>query len=152
MFQFRKEFFIVYVLIALVAGLALFKFFGPKTDLRKWIVPFYSVKPSTESSPSLARQKVTVTIDFGDGQKRTGSDISASNALSALQQMAIKENLDLQLKTYDFGTMVQKIETFENSQERAWIYYVNGQGGDVAAEDKTIKAGDTVEWRYVKPE
>lgn len=152
MFQFRKEFLIVYLLIVIVGGLALFRFFGPKTDIRAWMIPFQRVAPSADVSPTQAQQKITVTVDFGDGRKKTSSDISASNALAALQQIAVKENLDLQLKTFDFGTLVQKIETYENTQEKAWIYYVNGQSGDVAAEQKELKAGDTVEWRYVTPQ
>ncbi len=152
MFQYRKDFLVVYLLLAIVAGLALYRFFGPKTDLRGWIVPFYSASTSAELSQTQEEQKITVTIDFGDGQKKTVENISATNALTALQQIAMQENLDLQLKTYDFGTLVKKIETYENSQEKAWIYYVKGQSGDVAAEQKVVKAGDTVEWRYVSPQ
>lgn len=74
-----------------------------------------------------------------------------ATVLSLLKQVSQENEIELKLKEYDFGTMVESIGGKENSKERAWIYFLNGQTGDVGAGDKKLAAGDLVEWKYIEP-
>ena len=54
------------------------------------------------------------------------------------------------MKKYSFGNLITKIGDLENSKTNSWIYYVNGTGGDKAANLFKLKNGDRVEWKYEK--
>ncbi|MDD5146774.1 MAG: DUF4430 domain-containing protein [Candidatus Pacebacteria bacterium] len=60
--------------------------------------------------------------------------------------------LDLQTKDYgDMGVLVEKIGQKKNSDDgKYWLYYVNGQLAQVAANKQPLKAGDKVEWKFEK--
>jgi len=75
-----------------------------------------------------------------------------TTAFSILEEIANKESIIVETKKYDFGTMVESIGDNKNSKEKAWIYFVNKTAGDVAADKKTLNAGDVVEWKFIKPE
>lgn len=96
--------------------------------------------------------KVSVTIDFGDSTIRNFTDITASTPFEALQNATTANSLPVEIKKYDFGTLVESINGFKNSADKAWVYYVNGQSGTVASDKYELKNGDIVEWKYVKPE
>jgi hypothetical protein len=34
----------------------------------------------------------------------------------------------------------------------AWIYFVNDESGQIAADQYQLAPGDIVEWKYIKPE
>jgi hypothetical protein len=46
---------------------------------------------------------------------------------------------------------VEQVGDYPNTKDKAWIYYVNGKPGTVAADKQTLQSGDTVEWKYEKP-
>ena len=95
---------------------------------------------------------VSLVIDYGEGKISTYSAVPAEGSvLDILKSVAGKEGISLETKEYDFGVMVTAIAGRESSAERAWIYFVNGESGAVAADKNNIKAGDVVEWRYIEP-
>jgi len=47
---------------------------------------------------------------------------------------------------------VESVDGLVNSASQAWIYFVNGEAGQVAADQHQLTAGDRVEWRYTKPQ
>lgn len=94
--------------------------------------------------------RVAVAIDFGDGQE-VKSEVAAVTAFAALEAAALNNNLKVQTKVYDFGTLVEKIGAQENLPDKAWIYFVNGESGQVAADQMQIRPGDLVEWKYMTP-
>ena len=51
-------------------------------------------------------------------------------------------------KTYDFGIMVESINGISGNANFFWQYSVNGQMGQVAADNYTLKNKDKVEWKY----
>lgn len=89
---------------------------------------------------------VTTKVDFGDSQVVVAT-VSATTALEALQ----KTDQAVVIKDYSFGKLVEGVGMKKNMPQKAWIYYVNGEAGKVAADQQAVKGGDTVEWRYEKP-
>lgn len=76
-----------------------------------------------------------------------------TTVFAALEKLAGEKGWEIAAKDYEFGKLVEAIAGAANSQEKAWIYYVNGAAGDKASDKFELKAGDKVEWRYeaVKP-
>ncbi|MCH7951516.1 DUF4430 domain-containing protein [Patescibacteria group bacterium] len=98
------------------------------------------------------RQGVTLVLDFGDGNISTYSGVPAeSTVYGALEHVAREEGLAIDSQQYDFGIFVKAIGGKESLAERAWIYIVNGESGDVAADKKVVRDGDLIEWRYIEP-
>ena len=91
---------------------------------------------------------VTVMVEFDGLRESVIASASAQTPFSALQQL----NLPVEIKTYPFGVLVESVAGFTNSTARAWIYFVNNQAGQVAADQHQLTAGDTVQWRFTKPE
>lgn len=71
---------------------------------------------------------------------------------SLLTDYSNQKSIVLKVKVYDFGTLVEGIGDKLNSNDLSWIYFVNGVSGDMAADKKPLKAGDKVEWKFIKPE
>jgi len=102
---------------------------------------------------SVEASQVTVVIDFGDGKTVTGKVVISelTTAYSALTKLANENDIEIETKQYDFGVFVQSIDSHESSSEKAWIYYVNGESGTVAADKKEVVGTDIVEWKYLTP-
>ena len=75
----------------------------------------------------------------------------AMTALELLQEGAKASELEVKIKEYDFGSLVEAIGEKENTKEKAWIYYVNGEPGTQAADMYQLKSGDLIEWKYIPP-
>ena len=112
---------------------------------------FQSVMPSLERDKV---REVSIGIDFGDGTvvSENYSAYEGDTAYYVLQGEALRKKWKLDVRHYDFGRFVNGINGYEGSKEKAWIYFVNGKSGDVAADKYILKSGDLVEWRYVKPQ
>lgn len=96
---------------------------------------------------------VELKIDSGDNKAKSfnvSTDLNAT-AFSVLKATAEKENINLQVKQYDFGVFVEKIGDFESTAKKSWIYYVNGESGQIAADQQKLKNGDKIEWKYEIP-
>jgi hypothetical protein len=100
----------------------------------------------SEKEPSL----VLLKIDFGDGEE-VAEEVEAVDALEGLTKLAVGKGLVIKTKSYDFGTLVEEIGGRANSDEKAWIYFINDEAGTVAADKVELSPGDVVEWRYIKP-
>lgn len=134
----RLKYFIL-LLIILLAGVSL----------------FYSVKRTPDvSKVEVAQTQATLVIDYGSGNKVASSFIPrpGQTVFDALKSVAEEKSIALDTQQYDFGVFVKAIGGYESSAEMAWIYFINGASGQIAADKQEIKAGDTVEWRYTKPE
>ncbi len=142
-----KKYGVVYLLIILAVSLFIVNRIFPQyklLNLRSSIVP--TSAPSLTTNP----EGIKVIINFSD-KSEEADNIKAENAYGALVELGKKENIDIKTKTYDFGVFVESIGGFANSTDKAWIYYVNGTSGDIAADKKIVNKGDTVEWKYEKP-
>lgn len=105
------------------------------------------------SNVAVAESKINLVIDFGNGDIKN-FDLTANSedtAFSILKTATEKENINLQVKQYDFGVFVEKIGESESTAEKSWIYYVNGESGQIAADQQKLKNGDKIEWKYEIP-
>lgn len=107
-------------------------------------------KGGSEEKASQLLEEVEVKVDFGDNEEAAVELVQAKTAYEAL--LAAVKNRDwlLQVKNYDFGSLVEAINGIKNSSDKAWIYFVNGQSGTQAADKQELKPGDVVEWKYLK--
>lgn len=92
-------------------------------------------------------------IDYGETESPVFEHalINETTAFSILKDTLDKEDIPYETQQYDFGIFVQSINGFESTADMAWIYFVNGESGNVAADQYTLENGDEVEWRYVPP-
>lgn len=134
----------VFVLVLVFIGTRLF----PNLTLEQLIRSGDSTQSSV--APDSQLPQVSVTINF-ETEKKNYTDIAAKNPYEALLTAAAKDKLEVGTKQYDFGIFVEKIGSTASKEDRAWIYYVNGKSGDIAADKKELKTGDSVEWKYEKP-
>jgi hypothetical protein len=131
------------VLLFIVIATGIFFFFTKTKE---------NIKPTGISKTVVEEEKnPVVTLVLNDGEKiATYSGIAAHNAFEILTVVTKKENIPLVTKTYDFGVFIQKIGEKESGTALAWIYFINGKSGDVAADKATLTSGDVVEWKYTK--
>lgn len=124
-----------------------FKFFG--------IVGDNKMQQTASPSPTQeASQNAELVITFDDGSTVTFTKEKAvdETAFSILKEVTDAKSLTLETTQYDFGVFVKSINGEESSADKSWIYFVNGQSGQVAADQYKLKPGDKVEWKYVVPE
>lgn len=106
-----------------------------------------------QSKDNISAQ-VKLKVDYGNNKVNDYSfDLSDSlTAFDVLKKAADDNSIILETQQYDFGVFVKSIEGFESTADMAWIYFINGESGQVAADQHILQAGDIVEWKYVKPE
>ena len=127
-----KKIFVGLALFA-IAALASWKVLSPsRTPLQN---PFSRVQVVLNSGESIA----------------TYDGVLATTAFDALTAVAKDHNIPIETKQYDFGIFVEKIGNLAKTKDKAWIYYVSGVSGEVAADKKSVTDGDVVEWQYTKP-
>jgi gamma-glutamylcyclotransferase (GGCT)/AIG2-like uncharacterized protein YtfP len=116
---------------------------------------FLASKPlptSLSQTPTPQSESVKIQVDFGDNKIESEYPYDANlNAFSLLEKIANDKGLTFKTKKYDFGIFVESIGDKIGSKEKAWIYFVNGNSGGVAADQYKIQKGDFVEWRYINP-
>lgn len=113
---------------------------------------------SVQPTPTPLNQEISLTefitteIDFGDAEPvQITLEEPNLTAFSALQKASETVEYDLVTQQYDFGVFVQSINGYESTAEQSWIYFINGEPGNIAADQVQLKPGDTVSWRYVVP-
>lgn len=107
------------------------------------------VEPVSQEASQLL-EEVEVNVNFGD-EEAAVELVQAKTAYEALQAAAENRGWLLQVKNYDFGNLVEAINGEKNTPDKAWIYFINGQPATQAADKQELKAGDVVEWKYIKP-
>jgi len=48
---------------------------------------------------------------------------------------------------FDFGVLIEAIDGEESTNDRFWLFYVNGEQAQVGADQYTTTDGDTLLWR-----
>jgi biopolymer transport protein ExbD len=100
------------------------------------------------------KKSVRLQIDYGNGEINTYEYNFTDNksAFDILKDTAVKENIPLETQQYDFGVFIKSIGEKESTTDKAWIYFINGKSGQVAADKYELKSTDSVEWKYIMPE
>ena len=102
-----------------------------------------------------SQDKVILTVSYSPEDKiNYEKQLNISSSVSAFD--LLKEALDAnqityETKSYDFGVFVSSINGFVSGADHTWIYFVNGQSGQVAADKYILKPQDVVEWKYITP-
>jgi len=125
----KKLFLLLIAVLALLLALAV----GIKTR------PY--PKPETTPNPAVTAEVISLK-----------TEVEGATPFGLLEKYTQEKQISLQTKVYSFGILVESIGTKTNTAEKAWIYFVNGKSGEVAADRKALKSGDLVEWKYLKPE
>lgn len=96
----------------------------------------------------------TLIISYSEGKSSTYPTKAdeGDTVFNLLRTVAAKESIPLEVQEYDFGALVTSIDGVENSEEFAWIYFVNGESGNVGADQKQFESGDEIEWKYTEIE
>lgn len=136
----KQQFIVGLVIVIGVIFVSALYYVGPNRIGRVPAAPLLAVQVKPE---------VAFLLDEGDGNVATVST-AAKNPLEALLLVADAKGEQVTVKSYDFGSLVQKVGNHENSSTKAWIYFVNGKSGEVAADKYELKSGDSVEWKYTE--
>lgn len=68
-----------------------------------------------------------------------------------LEEKTVESGLDLKVKTYDIGILIEAIGEVENGKDgKYWLYYINGEMPMVAVDKKEINSGDEIEFKFEK--
>ncbi|MFA6512009.1 MAG: DUF4430 domain-containing protein [Patescibacteria group bacterium] len=59
----------------------------------------------------------------------------------------LEEQHDVAFEQFDFGVLVNSIDGQEANENHFWLFYVNGEQGQVGADVYETKNDDTVLWR-----
>ncbi|MFH1971530.1 MAG: DUF4430 domain-containing protein [Patescibacteria group bacterium] len=96
---------------------------------------------------------VTTTIDFGDENKITylEKDFTNLTAYDLLKKTAEVNNFEIKVKQYDFGVFIEEIDGRKNTNEKAWIYFLNAESASTGADKYTVQPDDLIEWKYIEP-
>ena len=106
-------------------------------------------QPTIEQDQVTSQAQVQTSIYYSDNTANYTTDITVdSTVLSVLKTIASDYQFEIEIQSFDFGDLVQGINGFLASDEKAWIYYVNGQAGDIGADQKPVLSEDQIEWKY----
>lgn len=135
----HAKYFIIIALFLLFGLFVIFRFSKNTSPTVPSTQQFIQVKP-----------KVTVLVDDSINVA-TYSGVTASTAYEALVNTAADELFTLKTKQYDFGVFVEQIGELPNTNDKAWIYYLNNKSATQAADKQEVREGDVVRWKYEKP-
>jgi hypothetical protein len=145
-FIYSKIAIVVAGIIIIAAAACLIKYNGS---------PFHSkAKISPENVQENNEQKLFLTIDGGNGSPQSFEE-NFEPGLTVFQLLKNKTDVSgivLESKSSDdYGVFIEKIGDKKNGDEgKYWIYYVNGEMAQVAADKQGLKAGDRVEFKFEK--
>ncbi len=92
--------------------------------------------------PVTNRRPTTQTIQASP-QTISYKGENSKNALELL-----KRNHRVETKDSSFGVFVTSIDGVAQTDQSAWLYYVDGQIGQEAADKFVTSDNQTIEWRY----
>ncbi len=142
-----KNYFKIIIFLGIVIGIVLISNW---TTFSGKVNQLFFQKEITPPGENI-EQKVFLVIDDGGGLPRSleAEFKEGMTAFDLLKNETEKINMNLKTKTYDIGIFVEAIGDKENGQgSRYWLYYVNGQMPQVAADKEAINVGDKVEFKF----
>ena len=113
----------------------------------------YDLPAPTAEEQKTATEQAVLVIDDGQGNPKTFNvEFNQGNTVFALLRAeAEKSGLDLKIKIYDIGVLVEGIGGVENGENgKYWLYYVNGEMPMVSADKNQVKPGDKIEFKYAR--
>ena len=93
--------------------------------------------------------KVSLMVDFGDGEVHTYTDTVSFQDTTVFE--LLEEHEPTEYEMYEgVGVFVKGISGKTNDAERFWQYWVNNQYAMVGADQYLLSAGDNVEWKLIQ--
>lgn len=71
-----------------------------------------------------------------------------TNAYELLTRLLNQNEIEYEVTQYDFGVFVNSIGDLESNTQNSWIYSVNDESAQVAADTYLVSDGDTIEWKF----
>lgn len=141
----KKTWLLLILVILLITGGWLTK--GRKKEKIEQVEKVEQVKQVKEKT-----DEARLILNFGEREISTYSAKidQGKTVLDILSQIAQENDFTLETKESDFGVLVEEIGDLKNSADRFWLYYVNDEMAEVAANQYELKPGDVVEWKYEK--
>jgi hypothetical protein len=78
----------------------------------------------------------------------TEVNVTASNALDAIEQASIRGELYYHVTTSSFGPYVDQVGRYGGAASSGWVFKVNDASPPVGADKVALKDGDRVLWYY----
>lgn len=118
-----------------------------------WTTQKPTSTPAPTPIPEVQNQTATLIIDYGNNETTSYQQKLDENstAFSILENATNELGITLITEQYDFGVFVKSINNLESTAEMAWIYFINGESGQIAADQAKLDTNDTVEWKYLEP-
>lgn len=117
---------------------------------------FNSKKSPITNEPILSPSKSVTPINFfsvnqkiifGENKPQENTDIEVKQGESVLD--VISRTKKIEIKEYSFGKLVESIEGTKNgTNNKYWIFYINGEESKVGAGDYKLKQNDKIEWKF----
>jgi len=107
----------------------------------------------TDVSVEHAVEKVALVVDHGEGQGNWFVKVTDGVTVEQVLRSAEEEDyLDVELVDYGdpLGVLVKSLDGVVNdeSAQRYWFLYINGELSPVGASQAKVKGGDVVTWKY----
>ena len=113
-------------------------------------IPVNANQNANTNQPAVASIDVplAITKSTDDKKEYTVSVEQDSTALALLQKTATEQNFTVDMKTYDFGDLVEGIDGLKADNAHLWSFSVNGSPATVGAGEYQLQPGDQIEFRY----
>ena len=111
-------------------------------------------KNTTSVSPEsqVLEEKTTTISQTIQVDKAAEPIVVTSNLIegqSVLAALLTEQSLVVEIKEYDFGTLVESINGRKNGEDKKyWTFKVNDQEATVGAGEYLLKDGDKVVWEF----
>ncbi len=146
-----KKFSISLVAIAgIVAGALMYTYANATTN---YIAEIQETPAAQVAGAVIERTEYGVIVDDAKNEVRNYTRLVEADqeitALELLQKTAQANDLEIDLKEYAFGTIVDSLAGRTNGDENMyWIFYVNNEMATVGAGDYIIQPGDVVKFSF----
>jgi hypothetical protein len=111
--------------------------------------PIDNVSSTTKTLPET--EKVKLTINTGEAKHEFSSSLEKdATVFSLLKKLSAANNYTLVYKESSIGVFIEELYGVKNNatQNKYWLYKVNGESANVGASSYQLKAGDIVEWNF----
>ncbi|PIP69186.1 hypothetical protein CO033_02565 [Candidatus Nomurabacteria bacterium CG_4_9_14_0_2_um_filter_32_10] len=101
-------------------------------------------------SPVLTqKEKTTQAFLEVNGQKLETGIEEKESVYDFMVKLKEEEKINFKDKTYTgMGKLIEEINGIKNSNEKNWIYYINGGKAQIGISNYKIQPGDVVSWKY----
>ncbi len=130
------------VAFVLLGSLAVFVLVSKETARKNQVSLASNVAGAT-----LEKFSFTQTISFGGAKPDVSEPVEFTAGESAFDIMSRTHTV--QTKKYTFGELIETIEGIANGTDnKYWIFYVNGAQSTIGAVEYKVMPNDTIEWRF----